>query len=147
MSPSEFIPIAENSGLLPALGEWVLDRAMTDSKRWPHLEVGVNLSPVQFRHVDLAATLRNLVAKHDVDPSRFVLEITEGVLLDATEHTHAILDAFRLMGFKTALTILAPVIQACRIFAISASIRSKSTGRSLGDCRASIVLRPSSILS
>jgi diguanylate cyclase (GGDEF)-like protein len=103
MSPSDFIPIAENSGLLPALGEWVLDRAMRDSKRWPHLEVGVNLSPVQFRHVDLAATLRNLVAKHDVDPSRFVLEITEGVLLDATEHTHAILDAFRLMGFKTAL--------------------------------------------
>jgi diguanylate cyclase (GGDEF)-like protein len=103
MSPSDFIPIAENSGLLPALGEWVLDRAMRDSKRWPHLEVGVNLSPVQFRHVDLAATLRGLVAKHDVDPSRFVLEITEGVLLDATEHTHAILDAFRLMGFKTAL--------------------------------------------
>ena len=103
MSPSDFIPIAENSGLLPALGEWVLDRAMRDSKRWPHLEVGVNLSPVQFRHVDLAAALRNLVAKHDVDPSRFVLEITEGVLLDATEHTHAILDAFRLMGFKTAL--------------------------------------------
>ncbi len=103
MSPSDFIPIAENSGLLPALGEWVLDRAMEDSKRWPHLEVGVNLSPVQFRHVDLAATLRNLVAKHDVDPSRFVLEITEGVLLDATEHTHAILEAFRLMGFKTAL--------------------------------------------
>jgi diguanylate cyclase (GGDEF)-like protein len=103
MSPSDFIPIAENSGLLPALGEWVLERAMRDSKRWPHLEVSVNLSPVQFRHVDLAATLRSLVAKHDVDPNRFVLEITEGVLLDATEHTHAILNAFRAMGFKMAL--------------------------------------------
>jgi EAL domain-containing protein (putative c-di-GMP-specific phosphodiesterase class I) len=103
MAPSDFIPIAENSGLLPELGEWVLDRAMSDSKRWPHLEVAVNLSPVQFRHVDLAGALRSLVAKHDIDPRRFVLEITEGVLLDATEHTHAILDAFRVMGFKTAL--------------------------------------------
>ena len=103
ISPSDFIPIAENSGLLPALGEWVLERAMRDSKRWPHLEVSVNLSPVQFRHVDLAATLRSLVAKHDIDPSRFVLEITEGVLLEATEHTHSILNAFRVMGFKMAL--------------------------------------------
>ena len=103
MAPSDFIPIAENSGLLPELGEWVLDRAMSDSKRWPHLEVAVNLSPVQFRHVDLAGALRGLVAKHDIDPRRFVLEITEGVLLDATEHTHAILDALRVMGFKTAL--------------------------------------------
>jgi predicted signal transduction protein with EAL and GGDEF domain len=101
--PMEFIPIAENSGLLPALGEWVFDRAMSDSKRWPELEVSVNLSPVQFRHVDLAAVLRALVAKHDVNPTRFVLEITEGVLLEASEHTSSILDTLRAMGFKTAL--------------------------------------------
>ena len=103
MSPSDFIPIAENSGLLPALGEWVLDRAMRDSKRWPHLEVASISRRSSSVMSILAATLRELVAKHGVDPSRFVLEITEGVLLDATEHTHAILDAFRLMGFKTAL--------------------------------------------
>ena len=72
-------------------------------QRWPDLEVAVNLSPVQFRHVDLGATLRALVAKHGVDPSRFVLEITEGVLLEATEHTVSILEAIRAMGFKTAL--------------------------------------------
>ena len=63
MSPADFIPIAENAGLLPALGEWVLDRAMRDSKRWPDLEVAINLSPVQFRHVDLESTLRRLVAE------------------------------------------------------------------------------------
>jgi diguanylate cyclase (GGDEF)-like protein len=103
MSPAEFIPIAENSGLLPALGEWVLDQAMKDSKRWPDLEVAINLSPVQFRHVDLRTTLRELVAKHGVDPSRFVLEITENVLLEATNHTISILDSIRAMGFKTAL--------------------------------------------
>jgi diguanylate cyclase (GGDEF)-like protein len=103
MSPAVFIPIAENAGLLPSLGEWVLSRAMEDWKRWPHLEISVNLSPVQFRHVDLEATLRKLVAEHRVEPSRFVLEITEGVLLEATEHTNATLDALRSIGFKTAL--------------------------------------------
>ena len=103
MSPADFIPIAENAGLLPSLGEWVLSQAMADWKRWPHLEISVNLSPVQFRHVDLETTLRRLVAEYGVEPSRFVLEITEGVLLEATEHTNSILDALRSIGFKTAL--------------------------------------------
>ena len=103
MSPADFIPIAENAGLLPSLGEWVFSHAMEDSKRWPHLYVSVNLSPVQFRHVDLETTLRRLIAEYGVDPSRFVLEITEGVLLEATEHTNLILDALRSLGFKTAL--------------------------------------------
>ena len=67
ISPAEFIPIAENSGLLPALGEWVLDQAMKDSKRWPDLEVAVNLSPVQFRHVDLTAALRTAHYKTQCD--------------------------------------------------------------------------------
>ena len=61
MSPADFIPIAENAGLLPSLGEWVLTHAMEDSRRWPHLEIALNLSPVQFRHVDLETTLRRLV--------------------------------------------------------------------------------------
>jgi diguanylate cyclase (GGDEF)-like protein len=103
MSPADFIPIAENAGLLPSLGEWVISRAMEDWRRWPHLEISVNLSPVQFRHVDLAEILQRLLAEYGVDPSRFVLEITEGVLLEATEHTNLILDALRSLGFKTAL--------------------------------------------
>ena len=103
MSPADFIPIAEGAGLLPALGEWVLERAIRDSTRWPDIEVAINLSPVQFRHLDLEATLRALVAKHGVEPSRFVLEITEGVLLEASEHTVSIFDAIRAMGFKIAL--------------------------------------------
>ncbi len=103
MSPAAFIPIAENAGLLPTLGEWVLSRAMSDSKRWPGLEVAVNLSPVQIRHIDLEATLRRLIREHGVDPDRFVLEITEGVLLESSDQINFILDVIRAMGFKTAL--------------------------------------------
>jgi diguanylate cyclase (GGDEF)-like protein len=103
ISPVEFIPVAENSGLLPALGEWILDQAMIDSERWPDLEVAVNLSPVQFRHLDLGAALRTLVTKHGVAAHRFVLEITEGVLLEASNHTNSILESIRAMGFKIAL--------------------------------------------
>jgi diguanylate cyclase (GGDEF)-like protein len=103
MSPADFIPIAENAGLLPSLGEWVLNRAMTEAKKWPKLEVSVNLSPVQMRHVDLEGTLRRLIAEHGVDPRRFTLEITENVMLEATDRVNAILDAIRAMGFKTAL--------------------------------------------
>jgi len=103
MPPAEFIPVAENAGLLPAIGEWVLDRAMTDAKLWPDLEVAVNLSPVQFRHVGLEAMLQRLIVKHAAEPNRFVLEITEGVLLEATDRVNMILDAIREMGFKTAL--------------------------------------------
>ena len=85
--PSDFIPIAESSGLIPTLGEWVLECAFRDSALWPDIEVAINLSPVQFRHLDLEATLQALVAKHAIEPRRFVLEITEGVLLEASERT------------------------------------------------------------
>lgn len=101
--PSTFIPIAENSGLMPALGTWMLERAVKDSKRWPELEMSVNLSPVQFRQTDLLATLEALFAKHQVPPDRFVLEITEGVLLEATAATTSTLNALGEMGFQTAL--------------------------------------------
>ena len=101
--PADFIPIAESSGLLPAVGEWVLERAMSNSRRWPDIEIAINLSPVQFRHLDIDSTLRALVAKHGIDPRRFVLEITEGVLLEASERTVSILDKIRGMGFKIAL--------------------------------------------
>lgn len=103
ISPAIFVPIAEEAGLMPALGAWVLDHALADSLRWPDLQVAINLSPVQFLHVDLERLLSDLVAKHGVDPKRIVLEVTEGVLLESTERTRKTLDAIRAMGFKTAL--------------------------------------------
>ncbi|MGE3143793.1 MAG: putative bifunctional diguanylate cyclase/phosphodiesterase, partial [Hyphomonadaceae bacterium] len=103
ISPGVFVPIAEEAGLMPALGAWVLERALRDSKLWPDMQVAINLSPVQFRHVDLVSMLRDMTAKYDVDPRNIVLEITEGVLLESTERTRSTIETLRGMGFKTAL--------------------------------------------
>jgi diguanylate cyclase (GGDEF)-like protein len=103
ISPATFIPIAEISGLMPALGSWMLEQAIKDSKAWPDLEIAVNLSPVQFNQTDLQAVLKRLTTEYDVAPSRIVLEITEGVLLEATDHTKSVLQGLQEMGFKTAL--------------------------------------------
>jgi diguanylate cyclase (GGDEF)-like protein len=103
ISPAIFVPIAEEAGLMPALGAYVLERAFQDAKRWPDLDIAINLSPVQFRHVDLRELLETLVAKHGVDPHRVVLEVTEGVLMESTDRNRHTLEAVRAMGFKIAL--------------------------------------------
>jgi len=103
ISPATFIPIAETSGLMPALGTWMLERAIKDASLWPDLEIAVNLSPVQFRQADLQSILHRLTTENNVAPSRIVLEITEGVLLEATDHTKSVLQALQDMGFRTAL--------------------------------------------
>ncbi|MBL8551270.1 MAG: EAL domain-containing protein [Hyphomonadaceae bacterium] len=103
ISPGHFIPIAEDAGLMPELGHWIMSQAMRDAARWPGLEVAVNLSPVQVRHVDLVNMLTRLVSRHGIDPARFILEITEGVLLDHSEHSLRTLAQIRELGFKTSL--------------------------------------------
>jgi EAL domain-containing protein (putative c-di-GMP-specific phosphodiesterase class I) len=103
ISPAVFVPIAEEAGLMPALGAFVLERAFFQAKQWPDLDVAINLSPVQFRHVDLVEVLKSLIAKHAVDPRRIVLEVTEGVLMESTERNRLILDSVRALGFKIAL--------------------------------------------
>jgi hypothetical protein len=103
---------------------------MRDAERWPDLQVSVNLSPVQFRHVDLEGTLRRLIAEHGIEPSRFVLELTEGVLLEATEHINSILTAIRAMGFKIALDDFGTGYSSLSYSAISTSTRSRSTAPS-----------------
>lgn len=103
ISPATFIPIAEEFGLMPALGLWVLDRAFADSARWPHLEVAINLSPAQFHHVELEPLLAGLICKHNVEPRRIVLEITEGFLLENSTRVRDTLKNLRKTGFKLAL--------------------------------------------
>ena len=103
ISPAVFVPIAEEAGLMPALGAFVIERAFEEARLWPDLDVAINLSPVQFRHVDLPELLKDLLAKHTIDPTRIVLEVTEGVLMETTDRNRQILDAVRGMGFKVAL--------------------------------------------
>ena len=101
--PMTFIPIAEEAGLMPGLGAWVLERAFIDHALWPEFEMAINLSPDQFRHVDLEQLLKDLVRKHSVDTSKIVLEITESLLLESSPRVHATLKAIKEMGFKIAL--------------------------------------------
>lgn len=103
VSPGVFVPIAEEAGLMPALGAYVLERAFEDAKAWPDLDVAINLSPVQVRHVDLIELLQSLLVKHRVDPKRIVLEVTEGVLLESSDRNRQVLEAMRALGFKVAL--------------------------------------------
>lgn len=103
ISPGVFVPIAEEAGLMPALGAYVLRRAFSDAKNWPELDIAINLSPVQFRHVDLVGLLERLIAEYNIDPRRIVLEVTEGVLMESTDRNRQILDSIRSLGFKVAL--------------------------------------------
>ena len=103
ISPAEFIPVAEEAGLMPDLGAWVLGQAFADAARWPYLETAVNLSPAQFRDLDLKPLLAKLAAKHGVNPSQIVLEVTEGLLLETSGRVKEALESIRDMGFKLAL--------------------------------------------
>src|SRR5262249_795820 len=80
VSPWEFVPVAEETGLIVALGEWVLRQACADAAKWPsQIKIAVNLSPAQFRSKNLAQVVINALAASGVAPSRLELEITEEI--------------------------------------------------------------------
>jgi EAL domain-containing protein (putative c-di-GMP-specific phosphodiesterase class I) len=101
--PSVFVPLAEQSGMMSQLGEIVLRRALADAARWPHLSVAVNLSPVQIRDRWLVDLVAAVIQETEIDPSRVVLEVTEGVLIDNPQETQARLEALRALGVSVAL--------------------------------------------
>jgi diguanylate cyclase (GGDEF)-like protein len=102
--PGQFIPLAEESGLIVPLGEWVLRQACTDAIKWPsHLKVAANLSPVQIKHGDLIATLKSALAETGLPPHRLQLEITETVLLEKNPEHLAILHEIKGMGVSIVL--------------------------------------------
>jgi diguanylate cyclase (GGDEF)-like protein len=103
VSPGVFIPIAEQSGLIIEIGEWVLRQAFRDAARWPTLMVAVNLSPRQFRHPDFIDVMRKLVAETGVDPTRIELEVTESLMLEDSERVSQALLALHALGFVIAL--------------------------------------------
>ncbi|MFZ0775812.1 MAG: diguanylate cyclase, partial [Xanthobacteraceae bacterium] len=83
--PSRFIPIAEHSGLIIELGEWMLRRACLDGRNWPNLAVSVNVSPLQFRRSDFVELLERILTDTDFDANRLELELTESTLLGNLE--------------------------------------------------------------
>ncbi|MBZ9849453.1 EAL domain-containing protein [Mesorhizobium sp. CA14] len=102
--PAEFIPVAEESGLIVSLGEWVLRQACREAASWPNpVQVGVNLSPVQFRQGDLPGLLHQILLESGLDPKRLELEITESVLLDDLSRASSILRRLKSLGVKVAL--------------------------------------------
>jgi diguanylate cyclase (GGDEF)-like protein len=102
--PSVFIPVAEETGLIVPLGEWVLHRACAEAARWPKgIRVAVNLSPVQFRDRSLALQVVLALAKSDLPAGQLELELTERVLLDESDHTLATMEQLTNLGVSMSL--------------------------------------------
>lgn len=102
--PDEFIPLAEETGLINALGEWVLQQACRDASRWPlAVRVSVNLSPVQFQDSDLAGLVARILAETRLPAKRLELEITESVLLHYSDENIGVLHRLRDLGVSIAL--------------------------------------------
>lgn len=103
IAPAEFIAIAEETGLIIPLGEWVLAEACVTQQRFPELLVAANVSPVQFRSTGFVERVMAIVSQSGGDPKRLELEITEGVLIEDEREARAIIVALREAGFRIAL--------------------------------------------
>ena len=104
ISPAEFIPLAEEIGLINEIGEWVLRTACAEAAKWPEtVTVAVNLSPIQFKSHALPTTVRTVLAETGLVANRLELEVTEGVFLSNDEHVHEMISSLKAIGLKLAL--------------------------------------------
>jgi predicted signal transduction protein with EAL and GGDEF domain len=104
ISPAEFIPVAEEMGLIVELGKWVLHEACRTCATWPgNVRVAVNLSASQFRRGDVVRTISEALEATGLDPNRLEIEITESVLFRNTRATRAILHQLRDLGVRISL--------------------------------------------
>jgi diguanylate cyclase (GGDEF)-like protein len=104
ISPAEFIPVAEETGLINELGEWVLNTACKDAMTWPgEFKLAVNVSPVQFKSGTLALKIAAALAASRLPPRRLELEITEAVLIRDDDAALAALHQLRALGVRIAL--------------------------------------------
>jgi len=104
VSPLEFIPVAEDTGIITSIGEWVLRTACQQAAAWPGAHnVSVNVSPIQFKNPNLVATVLSALAESGLEPRRLELEITESVMLDVGGTALAMLQNLREMGVRVAL--------------------------------------------
>jgi diguanylate cyclase (GGDEF)-like protein len=104
IAPGHFISVAEDTGLIVPIGEWVLRRACQDAATWPEeLTVAVNLSPAQFRDSDIAETVAEVLRETGLAPHRLELEITENLLINDTEEVLSKLSRLRELGVAIAM--------------------------------------------
>jgi diguanylate cyclase (GGDEF)-like protein/PAS domain S-box-containing protein len=109
VSPADFVPLAEETGLILALGAWVMDAACRQLSAWASdpdmagLEMAINVSARQFHHPDFAELVRDALAQAGANPHRLKLEITESILLDLAEDTIARMNLLKTHGLSFAL--------------------------------------------
>jgi len=101
--PSQFIPIAEHSGLIVELGEWMLRRACLDGRDWPDLKIAVNVSPLQFRRADFVEVVERILTETAFDANRLELELTESTLLGNFESAELSMLRLKAIGVRFAL--------------------------------------------
>jgi len=104
ISPAEFIPIAEETGLIGPIGEWVLRNACAEAAKWPEdIKLAVNLSAVEFRKPNLGEVVASALAQSGLSPDRLELEITETALLQSASECLPVLRQFKNLGIAVAL--------------------------------------------
>ena len=108
IDPSQFIPVAESTGLIVPLGEWALREACAQCIAWreaglPPIPVAVNLSPIQFKRAGLTDTVMQVIAETGIDPAWLILEITESVMMDKTAAVIDQLQALHALGLSLAI--------------------------------------------
>ena len=101
--PSQFIPIAEHSGLIIELGEWMLRRACLDGRAWPGLMVAVNVSPLQFRRSDFVEVIERILIETEFSANRLELELTESTLLGNLDTAELSMLRLKAIGVRFAL--------------------------------------------
>jgi diguanylate cyclase (GGDEF)-like protein/PAS domain S-box-containing protein len=102
--PSDFIPLAEESGLIVEMGEWILREACREAASWPMpLQIAVNLSPAQFMHGDVVSLVHSILLETGLAPGRLELEITEGVLIEDFDRGLALLRRLKALGVRISM--------------------------------------------
>ena len=104
ISPADFIPVAEETGLIEEIGQWVLRTACAEAATWPaHVRIAVNVSPIQFKSQTLSLKVAAALAETGLDPRRLELEITEAVLIADDDAALVALNGLRALGVHIAL--------------------------------------------
>ena len=129
IGPDRFIPLAEETGAIAPLGEWILRRACAEALNWPqHVHVAVNISPVQFKRGGLVESVAAALSETGFPAGRLELEITENVFMENSEENLAVLGGLKRPASRSRWMISAPAIPRSPISAPSCSTRSRSTG-------------------